>query len=221
MRSSLVLALLLVAPSPALAGQQSQDPLALLGIKVAKPMSTREMARTKARVADELARAGAAALFDDISDEYSGKARHRPSGLICPLGKKGQRVLAATDHWAACETSNDGAVYRTTVQRAPGDATLQSIVLSAQESARREPGYRPSSGLSVTGQPKPGSGLPEHHTLRYVSRTGGSERAVRAQVGLVRGWILTERRETRNEAQPNSFADILSEATFGLSMKEK
>jgi hypothetical protein len=73
--------------------------------------------------------------------------------------------------------------------------------------------------LSVTGTPKAGSGLAEHRTLRYFSRTGSRERAVRVQVGIVRGWVLTDRRETNKDAVPNSMADLISEATFGINMK--
>lgn len=131
------------------------------------------------------------------------------------MGKKGQRILVATPNSASCETINDGAVYRKTVERAPPGASLEWAAASAQSLAGREPGYRPAPGLSVTG-----SGAVEHRTLRYFSRASGRERAVRVQVGLVRGWVLTERRETRQDAQPNSMADILSEATFGTSMKQ-
>ena len=143
-----------------------------------------------------------------------------PSGLVCPLGKKDQRILVANPHSAACETVNDGTVYRKSVERAPSGATLEWAAVYAQSNAEREPGYKPSTGLTVTARPKAGSGGVEHRTIRYLSRLSGRERAVRVQVGLVRDWVLLERTETRKDAQPNSIADILNEATFGKSMKQ-
>lgn len=220
MRFSIAAAILLVCPSAVLAQQAQRDTLSRLGITIVEPMPAKELARTKSRVAAELARAGAATVIQDISNEHGGRAVHRPSGLICPLGKKGQRILVATPHSASCETIHDGAVYRKTVERAPTGASLEWAAASAQSAAEREPGYRPSTGLVVSGRPKAGSGAPGHRTLRYVSRASGRERAVRVQVGLVRGWVLTERAETRKDAQPNGMADILSEATFGVSMKQ-
>jgi hypothetical protein len=44
-------------------------------------------------------------------------------------------------------------------------------------------------------------------------------RSVCLQVGVVRGWLLTERRDSPKIAQPNMMADLLSEATFKLNMK--
>ena len=219
MRFPILASILLLCPSAALSRQSQADALASLGIKVVEPMSADELARTKARVAAELARAGATPAFQDISSDHGGRAVHLPSGLICPLGKKGQRLLLATPHSASCETINDGTVYRQTVERALPGASLDWAAAFARSNAEREPGYKPSTGLSITARPRPGSGAAEHRTLRYDSRASGRERSVRLQVGFVRGWVLTERTETRKGAQPNSLADILSEATFGLSMK--
>ena len=219
MRFFVAAAMLSFVPSASFAQQSSQDVLARLGIKVVQPMSAKEMTRTRSRVAAELARAGATSLFEDITDEHGGKARHRPSGLICPLGKKGQRVLQASPDSASCETSNNGAVYRTNVVRAPAGAALQSVAASTLAAAASEPGYKPATGLSMTADADPESGRPEHRTYRFFSRVGGRERAVRMQVGLVRGWVLTNRRETKHDAPPNSISDVLEEATFGRSMK--
>ena len=221
MRFFMAAAMLSFAPSASFAQQSPQDTLARLGIRVAQPMSAKEVTRTRSRVAAELARAGATSFFEDITDEYSGKARHRPSGLICPLGKKGQRVLQASPESAACETSNNRAVYRTTVVRAPPGASLDTIAAAALAAATTEPGYKPATGLSVTADADPASGRPEHRTFRYFSGVGGRERAVRVQVGLVRDWVLTTRRETKHDAPPNSISDVLEEATFGMSMKSK
>jgi hypothetical protein len=219
MRFLVAAAMLSFVPSASFAQQSSQDVLARLGIKVVQPMSAKEVTRTRSRVAAELARAGATSLFEDLTDEYGGKARHRASGLICPLGKKGQRVLQASPDSAACETSNNGAIYRTSVVRAPAGAALQSVAASTLAAAAREPGYKPATGLSVTADADPESGRPEHRTLRYFSRVGGRERAVRVQVGLVRGWVLTNRRETKHDTPSNSISYVLEEATFGTSMK--
>ena len=219
MRIMIAAAALLTGSTAAFAQQSAQDVLAGLGIKVVQPMSSAELVRTRSRVAAELSRAGAASLFQDISNEHGGRARHRPSGLICPLGKKSQRVLAATPHSASCETITDGAVHRVSVERASPGASLEAIAASAVATARREPGFEPFSGLSITGRPGPGTGAVEHRTIRYASRASGRKRAVRVQVGLVGGWVLTERRETKDRAHPGDMAEILSEATFGLSMK--
>lgn len=221
MRFVMAAAVLSFAPSATFAQQSPQDALARLGITVVQPMSAKEVARMSCRVAAELARAGATSFFENVTDEHGGKARHRPSGLICPLGKKGQRVLQASPDSAACETTNKGAVYRTTVVRAPAGAALESVAASALAAARTEPGYTPATGLSVSADADPESGRPEHRTFRYFSRAGGRERAVRMQVGLVRGWVLTKRRDTKRDAPPNPFSDVLEEATFGTSMKAK
>lgn len=217
----IAVALLPFATSASLAQQSPEAALARLGIRVAEPMSEKEVTRMRSRVAAELARAGATALFDDATDEYSGKARHRPSGLTCPLGKKGQRVLQASPDAAVCEVSSNNAVYRTTVVRVPADAVLESVAASAFATATTEPGYRPATGLSVTARADPKSGRPEHRTYRFFSRVGGRERAVRVQVGLIRGWALTQRREARPDAALPNLSDILEEASFGTSMKSK
>jgi hypothetical protein len=220
MRPLLIAAALVAVSCPAGAQQSSKDALARLGIKIVEPMSAKELARTKERIAAELARAGAASFFEDISDANGGRARHRPSGLVCPLGKKGQQILAASADGASCETRGEGAVYRIMVQRANAGATTESAAAAALAGAQRQPGYAPGGGLAVIARPKPGEG-PEHRTLNYVSRVNGRERAYRVQVGLVRGWILTEQRETKAGAQPNLMSDLLGEATFGLSMKQQ
>lgn len=74
MRFSVAATILLVVPSAAFSQQSQRDSLARLGIKVVEPMSAREVARTKSRVAAELVRAGAPPVFQDISDEHGGKA---------------------------------------------------------------------------------------------------------------------------------------------------
>jgi hypothetical protein len=73
----------------------------------------------------------------------------------------------------------------------------------------------------VVGKPGEGSDAVEHRTLQFSSKASGRERNVRQQIGIVRGWLLNERRESSKNAQPNMMADILSEATFGLSMRTK
>jgi hypothetical protein len=220
MRFSIVAAIMLACPSIALSQQSQREALARLGITLVEPMSADQVVRTKMRVGAELARARATSVFHDISNGYGGQAIHRPSGLVCPLGQKRQRILVATTDSASCETVNDGIVYRKSVERAPLGATVEWAAAYAQSSAEREPGYKPATGLTVTARPKAGSSAVEHRTLRYVSRGSGRERAVRVQVGLVRGWMLTERKETRKDAQANSMADILSEVTFGTGMKQ-
>ena len=94
---------LLVSPA-ASARQSSKDILASFGIKIVEPMTAKELTAAKARVDAELEKSGTAALFENVSDANGGKARHRASGLVCPLGKKGQRVLAASMAEASCET---------------------------------------------------------------------------------------------------------------------
>jgi hypothetical protein len=91
MRFKIAAALLLIASAPA-AAQRSENPLAALGLKVVEPMSAAELAKTKSRIAADLARSGNAAFFDDISDQNGGRVRHRASGLVCLLGKKGQLI---------------------------------------------------------------------------------------------------------------------------------
>lgn len=215
---SLIFAAGLTLACSASAQTSSNKALALLGIEVVEPMSAGELVRVKSRVASELNRSGSTAFFEDISDATGGKARHRPSGLVCPLGLKGQRILLASTGSASCETTKDSTVFRTRVELAPEGATVQWAAGAAQASAQREPGFKPYQGLSVEGRPKAGSNRPEHRTLHYSSRASGRERSVRVQVGLVRGWVLTERRESREKAQPSSMAELISEATFGLQM---
>jgi hypothetical protein len=204
---------------PAGAQQSPKDVLASLGIKVVEPMTAKELAATKVRVDAELAKSGTAALFDNVSDANGGKARHRASGLVCPLVKKGQRVLAASTDQASCETKDGSTVYRTGVQKAAEGATLETVAAEALADAQKEPGYAASGGVSVAAHPRPGSDLPDHQTLRFRSRIDGHDRASRLQIGVVRGWILTERRETPNSnAQPSVMGDVLSEATFGTNL---
>jgi len=190
---------LLVSPA-ASAQQSSKDILASFGIKIVEPMTAKELTAAKARVDAELEKSGTAALFENVSDANGGKARHRASGLVCPLGKKGQRVLAASMAEASCETKDGSTIYQTRVEKAPEGATLETAV-------------------AVTGHPRPGSGRPDHQTLRFLSQISGQERLSRLQIGVVRGWVLTERRITSNKnAKPSTMADVLSEATFGTGM---
>ncbi|MBB5716780.1 hypothetical protein FHS94_003652 [Sphingomonas aerophila] len=219
MRAWAIIAGVVMIPGVAGAQQSSKDVLASFGMKIVEPMTAKELAATRVRVDAELARSGTAALFENVSDANGGRARHRASGLVCPLGKKGQRVLAASMDQASCETRDGSTVYKTKVERAPEGATLDTVAAKALTDAQKEPGYAASGGVSVTGHPRPGSGLPDHQTLRFLSRIDGHERASRLQIGVVRGWVLTERRETPNtNAQPSSMSEILSEATFGTSM---
>lgn len=219
MRVWVIVAGVLMIPGAAGAQQSPKDVLASFGIKMVEPMTAKELAATKVRVDAELAKSGTAALFDNVSDANGGKARHRASGLVCPLGKKGQRVVAASMHQASCETKDGSTVYETEVEKAPEGATLETVAAKALADAQKEPGYAASGGVSVTGHPRPGSGLPDHQTLRFQSRINGHERVSRLQIGVVRGWILTERRETPNtNAQPSGIGDVLGEATFGTNM---
>lgn len=221
MRSLALPVIAIALSTPVLAAPPEADVLKSLGLTIVQPMSTEQLARTRQAVAAEIARAGAGALFVDESDANSGRARHVPSGLVCPLGKKGQRILAATADAASCETSAAGNVFRTSVQRTPAGATLDWAGRYAQATVTREPGYKASSGLVVLGTPKPGSDAAEHRTFVFSSKASGRDRNVRLQTGLVRGWLLTERQESPRSAQPNMMADLLSEATFGSSMKAR
>ena len=219
MRAWVIVAGVLLIPAAAGAQQSPKDVLASFGIKIVEPMTAKELAATKARVDAELAKSGTAALFDNISDTNGGKARHRASGLVCPLGKKGQRVLAASMDQASCETKDGSTVYKTEVEKAPEAATLETVAAKALADAQKEPGYTASGGVLITGHPRPGSGLPDHQTFRFLSRIDGHERVSRLQIGIVRSWILTERRETpTTNAQPSGMGDILGEATFGTNM---
>ena len=209
---------LLVSPA-ASARQSSKDILASFGIKIVEPMTAKELTAAKARVDAELEKSGTAALFENVSDANGGKARHRASGLVCPLGKKGQRVLAASMAEASCETKDGSTIYQTRVEKAPEGATLETAVEEALTASQKEPGYVASGGVAVTGHPRPGSGRPDHQTLRFLSQISGQERLSRLQIGVVRGWVLTERRITSNKnAKPSTMADVLSEATFGTGM---
>jgi hypothetical protein len=219
MQAKIFIVAIWMVPGAVSAQQSAKDVLASFGIKMVEPMTAKELAATKARVDAELVKSGAAAFFDNVSDANGGKARHRPSGLVCPLGKKGQRVLAAAMNQASCETKDGSKVYKTRVEKASEDATLELVAAKALADAQREPGYSASEGVSVTGQPRPGSGLPDHQTLRFLSRIDGRERISRLQVGVVHGWVLTERREAPNtNAQPSGMDDVLGEATFGTNI---
>lgn len=219
MRAWMVVAGFLMIPGASFAQQSSKDTLAGLGIKMIEPMTAKELAATKKRVDAELAHSGTAAWFDNISDVNGGKVRHRASGLVCPLGKKGQRVVAASVDQASCETIDGSTVYETEVRKAPEGATLETVAAKALADAQSEPGYAAFSGMSVSGHPRPGSGLPDHRTLRFTSRIDGHERVSRLQTGIVRGWILTQRRETpKTDAQSMGMSEVLSEATFGVNM---
>jgi hypothetical protein len=204
---------------PAAAQQTQRDALAGLGLKLVQPMSPAEIAAMRAKVDAALAGAGATAWFENVTDASAGQARHRPSGLICMLGKPGQRLVSASEHDAACETKEEGTVYRISVRRAPADATLEIVAAEAAAVAQQEERYAPYRGPSVTARPKPGSGMPEHRTLRFTSRIDGRERMVRLQVALIRGWILTSRREGPKDTSALGIAEMLQEATFGSEMK--
>jgi hypothetical protein len=210
----------LALSGPAVAAQADKDALAKMGITIVEPMSAEQVAATRERVRAEIERSSAGAWFEDATDTSGGKARHRPSGLHCALGGKGQRIVAASAEAATCETANGNALYRIDVVRAPPGATLASVVAAARASVEREPGYAPQTGPTIVAHPKPGSGLPDHETLRFSSKVVGDERMSRVQVGLVRGWILTNRRITpKAKAAPFSMGEMMSEATFGIEMK--
>src|SRR5687768_8414896 len=113
-----VLAAAALADATSLSAQPRQeDLLKSMGITIVEPMSPDQLARTRQAVTREIARAGASGLFEDASDANGGRARHLASGLACPLGKKGQRILYATATAAACETTGNGSQYRTAVER--------------------------------------------------------------------------------------------------------
>lgn len=213
-------AVVILACSSSVAAQQPANPLAALGIKIVEPMTAAELAAIKAQIAAELASSQMTPFFEDISTPNGGQVRHRQSGLKCPFGKNGQRVQA-TAQSAVCETIDDGATFRTTVVLAPANTTLASATASAQAAAEREPGYKPFRGPVVTAHPKPGSGQPDHNTIRFFSKAGGQKHAVRLQVGLVRGWLLTSRKETKDFGQTTGMAELLQEATFGVGMEQK
>ncbi|NJC06729.1 hypothetical protein GGQ97_002522 [Sphingomonas kaistensis] len=221
MRIHLLAATALAVAIPASAQQRQDDLLKSMGITIVEPMSAEQLARTRQAVAAEIARAGASGLFEDASDVNGGKARHLPSGLSCPLGKKGQRILYATATAAACETSGNGSLFRASVERAPADATLDWAEQYAQAAAVKEPGYKPWTGMLLTARPKRGSDAIEHRTLQFSSKASGRARNVRVQTGLVRGWLLTERSDSAANAQPNLMADMLSATTFGLAMRTR
>lgn len=200
--------------------QQPSDALSKLGFKIAQPMSDKDRAALRARIDASLAKSGDVAFFDDVTDAYSGKVRHRGSGLVCPLGKKGQRIVSASVEAAECETRQSNAIYRTSVTRALAGSTLTSIEAAAQTAAEHEPHYAAMGGAHVEARPDLGSGRPEHRTLRFVSKVDGHDRASRVQVGLVRGWVLTERHEYAGTAvPPMGMADLLEETMFGSSIK--
>lgn len=219
MRAWIIAAGVALIPLAASAQQSPKDVLANFGIKIVEPMTAKQVTATKARVDAELAKSRTAGLFDNVSDANGGKARHRASGLVCPLGKKGQRVLAASTDKVLCETKDGSTVYETKVEKAPEGTTLETVVANALADSQKEPGYVASGGVMVTGHPRPGSGMPEHRTMRFLSRIDGRERVSRLQIGIVRGWILIERRVTPNtNVSPSIMGDVLSEATFGTGM---
>lgn len=205
--------------SSATARPPEADALKSLGITIVQPMSAEQLAATKLAVAAEIARADARSVFVDASDANGGRARHVSSGLVCPLGKRGQRILTATADAASCESSEGDKLFRSSVERAPPGATLEWAAHYAQAVVSKEPGYKASGGLIITGKPREGSDAVEHRTLQFLSKASGRVRNIRQQIGLVRGWLLTERQESSKNAQPNMMADMLSEATFGLAMK--
>lgn len=222
MRLWVIAAGILLVPGAVSAQQSDEDVLASMGIKIVQPMTARELAETKRRVAAELARSGHAALFDDISDSGGGKVRHRPSGLVCSLGERGQRIIAASPDQAACESLADSTTYRTRVERAPEGATLESVAMRTLAAIEQEREYSPQEGLAVTGTPRPGSGRPNHRTFRFTSQSAGRQQASRIQVGIVRGWVLIERRDGPNRrSQESLMGDLMSEATFGSSMDQR
>lgn len=221
MRACLIAAGSVLLAGSAAAQQSPRDALARLGIKMVEPMSAKELAATKARVDAQLSKSGAAASFDNISDANGGKVRHRPSGLVCSLGENGQSVEAGPADGATCRGKDGNALYEMKVVRAPAGATLTSVAHAALADARTEPGFKPSGGLSVSGHPQEGSGRPDHETFRFTSRVDGRERASRLQVGIVRGWVLTDRSMTpKSAAQPSMMSTLLEESSFGSNMNQ-
>lgn len=212
-------AMALAMPLQVSAQRPSKDVLAGLGLTMVEPMSPEQTAETKSEVDAALAEAGVSSWFENMTDRNAGQAKHLPSGLVCLLGRKGQRVISASANGAACMTRNGDTSHFTTVVRAPAGTTLDTAAATALAEAQKESSYAPFRGITVTGRPKPGSGLPEHRTIRFSSRVDGRKRASIEQVGVVRGWILTERNVGPiTKAQPPSMAGILAEATFGSNM---
>ncbi len=211
----LPLVLLLIAAPPAPA-----DPLAALGITVAKPLAPAEAARVRAEVDRELARTGAAAEFDNVSDAYAGRVRHRRSGLTCALGTPGAVVSAQADGSARCAGKGAAGPFETTIAPAPAGATLDQVAAAVLERARREPGFRPYSGINVVAQPKPGTDGVEHRTLRFHARQGFGSVFVTERVGLFGPWLLIERSvgAPPKPGEPD-MKDLMGEIMFGAALK--
>ena len=194
--------------------------LAELGLKVVQPMAPEEVARTRARVDAEIARSGApAGVLENVTDANGGRVRHAASRLTCALGATGQSVRSSGADQVACQYLNGGTLHRLSAVRAPAGATLVTVADAALAEARREPGFAFTAGSHAEGHPQPGSGLPDHRTLVFQSRVDGRERWSRLLVGLVDGWVLTERSLAPSPPQAFDFSVLISEATFGSQMR--
>lgn len=210
---------LLLAAAPA--QQSPEEGLAAMGITIAKPMPAEEAARVKARIAAELAKPGMREAFADASDAYNGKLRHKASGLVCLFGSEGQSV-SPEGEGALCRTTGEHGWSETRVVRAERGAKLDALAAAAAAQAQGEPGFRPMRGPQTVAMPKKGSGLPEHRTLRWISKADGSEHAIRLQLGVIRGWVLTERSVGPVPAAAKfDMGELLAETMFGHNMKKR
>lgn len=214
-------AMLISSSAAAQPGTPPADPLAAFGIKMLQPKTTAQVAEIRARIVEELARTGATTAFEDVTDASGGRVRHRASGLVCPLGAKGDSVQAPSADEAVCRSRDEGAAYEMRVARVRDGATLAFVYDAALTAARRETGFAPYRGISIEGRSKPGSGKPDHRTIRYFSRVDGRPQLTRLQVGLVDGWLLTDRKTGAppRDTSTSDMSELLSEAMFGANMR--
>jgi hypothetical protein len=196
------------------------DPLAAFGFHIVKPMTPEETAALRSVVDSVLAKAGPPGTFENVTDANGGAGRHIASGLTCALGKPGQSMLLEAPNAVSCHFTGSDGVTDIRIVPAPPRATLDSVAADALRKARKEPRFAPYTGLSVSSHPTPGSGLPDHRTIRFTSLVDGVDRFSRLQIGIINGWLFTDRATGRNPPEKQTgMSEMNSEMMFGWNMK--
>ncbi len=197
------------------------------------PVSPADIAKAKARADAVIAKGHAEGYFLNITDDASPKVRHKASGMECVFGVSDPAFLyiyptpgVAAGEDVSCTSVSTLAsgqkilwtLYATRPAKVDELEPLLAQMVSALKADMPDAAPTEQHFTSLNLAAKKGADVPNHRAARFQATTEGHPIYARAAVGVVNGWVVSQRTTAPMDIARS--ADMMSEVVLDVAMAD-
>ena len=197
------------------------------------PASAADIAKARARADEVIAKGHAQDYFLNITDGAAPKLRHRASGMECVFGvtdpafiyvyptpgiASGDDVSCTSVATLATGQKIIWSLYATRPTKMDELEPLLARMVAELKADMPDAAPAEQHFTSLNLAAKKGADVPTHRAARFQATTEGHPVYARAAVGVVNGWVVSQRTTAPMDiARP---ADMMSEVVLGVAMAD-